>query len=251
MGRTNFRIRRLHLSRLLRVQEERHRLPPIIRAFGCDMKSSLKNALLLFATLAPGLLVGGDALPWNTLNSGHDVIGQLGVRLGKIVEIEAKVISGYSINGKTMGIEYLLQVESVAGVPLKDGPIIEFQTNTWDNVPLANDGFALYELRTGKKAERLTSKQKAELEVGYVGSRRKLLVYEEGRFCGVPEQLPEDDLPWQDHWGAFGFRTYLWVLKQLAVVVDAPKNLPDPRSPSVTPPAKEGGAPSVAVSLGR
>jgi hypothetical protein len=143
--------------------------------------------------------------------------------LGTVVEINAVIVAGRSIEAKEFMGAYLLKVTKVASNTVPKPPNCEFQTYSWDDVKIANNHFSLYELKKGKKTGHLSDSQIAELERGYVGHSYRLLAYEEGVYSGVPANLPEDYLIWQGH--AFDFRTHLVVLR---IIADAGKpNLQD------------------------
>jgi hypothetical protein len=168
-----------------------------------------------------------NGVRWDALNQGTDVIGRLGIRLGEVVEIEAKLVAGRELGSKEFDGSYLLEVQTVAGKAIDRKPVIAFYLDSWADVPLASDEFALYKLRTGKETGTLHERQVVELEKGYVGSAHRLLVYEVGEFSGIPRHLPDDYPVWQDH--GFAFHTSLHVLKE----VNTPP--PTPTSAHVAP----------------
>ena len=140
------------------------------------------------------------------------VVGQLGLPLGTVAEIEAEVVSGSSLRRKAYDGLYLLKVTHVDGKELSSPPLVRFSSPEFASVELANDTFALYEMTHGKEANSLDSAQIAELEQGYVGKKARLVVYEVGSFRGIPGQLPEDVPVWAD--SGFHFATSLTVLKE-------------------------------------
>lgn len=155
------------------------------------------------------------------------VVGRMGVPLGKVVEIEAIVVSGDSLKMKGYAGAYLLKVISVKtdtlmGKPWNKGtitlekmPLYEFSMHPFadGNVKLASDSFALYKIKKGKDTGTLTSDEVRELEKDYVGRKFTLLAYETGAFGGIPKEMPEDFLSWQDT--GFGFRSHLLVMRVL------------------------------------
>jgi hypothetical protein len=141
------------------------------------------------------------------------ITGDLGVPLGSIVEINATIIAGSSLGWKDLSSDYLLKVTKVGSNSVSNPPTCQFEIHSWDNVKIAPNVFALSELKNGKRADSLSSSQISELERGYVGKNYRLLVYEEGAFSGVPKDLPEDYMVWQDR--PFGFRSRLVVLRIL------------------------------------
>ena len=72
--------------------------------------------------------------------------------------------------------------------------------------------YNLLEIKTGEKAGSLGSNQVEQLEKGYVGATRRLVVYEAGAFDGEPYNLPPDAPSWQDV--RFGFTSSLVVLAE-------------------------------------
>ena len=147
---------------------------------------------------------------------GKDVaiIGQLGVPLGTVVQIDSTIVAGRSLGWKDLASEYLLKVIKVGSSSVSNPPTCQFQTHSWAEVKIASDVFSLYELKKGKKAGGLSDSQIAELERGYVGHAYRLLAYEEGVYSGVPADLPAGYPIWQGH--QFGFRTHLIVLRIIA-----------------------------------
>lgn len=142
--------------------------------------------------------------------SEHPVVGLLGLPLGTATDIHATVIAGSELRLKRYDGIYLLRVTKVAGHPLGKPVNLEFAVPGFSNVRLACNAFDLYRLKTGKEAGQLDSKEIAELEKGYVGKERHLLVYETGEYSGIPRDLPQDAPVWQDH--SFVFSTSLVVL---------------------------------------
>jgi hypothetical protein len=140
----------------------------------------------------------------------RNVVGELGVPLGKAVEIKAEVVSGNSTRRLADSGSYLLRVMDVDGRNLTPPTLMRFEVHHHASVELPNHTWALFELKHGEKAKKLTSAQLADLEKGYVGSNVQLLVYEVGSFRGFPGQLPDDAPIWQDV--GFGFYTSLTVL---------------------------------------
>ena len=98
----------------------------------------------------------------------------------------------------------------VDGNVLKSSFITEFELAPGASAKLASDPFDLYELKYDKRVEGLESSEISKLEEGYVGRQVKLTVYETGAFRGIPRELPEDAMIWQDH--PFEFRSWLVVL---------------------------------------
>lgn len=141
------------------------------------------------------------------------IIGRLGVPLGTVVEIEAVILDGDTLNTKAGAGTYLLKIEKVGGKNLIHPVISDFGVHPWDDIKLANDPFSLYKVITGAEAHSLKGDDIERFKKGYIGSRCRLLVYESGGFSGIPNGLPGDYMLWQDH--GFGFETYLFVLRVL------------------------------------
>jgi len=138
------------------------------------------------------------------------VSGELGIPLGTPANIRAIIIDGDSMKDKIRSSSYLLQVTEVNGVKLSVMPIMEFSLDHAQDTGLAADNFQLYYIRNKKEADGLTSDQIAELKIGYVGKSVSLVVYETGKFSGVPRNLPDDAFLWQDE--GFCFEPNLEVL---------------------------------------
>lgn len=148
------------------------------------------------------------------------VVGKLGLPLGTATEIEAQIISGRELRRKAYRSSYLLKVTHVGGKELDNRPLLTFSVPAFVSVRLANHTFGLHELKTGKKAGTLNSTQIEKLEKGYVGKTVRLLVYEVGRFHGIPSNLPNDFPVWQD--SGFHFSTSLTVLAERVCLRLAP-----------------------------
>ena len=152
------------------------------------------------------------APPPLTLDDLHrrPVIGQLGVPMGTVVEIEATVMAGHQTRLKALESAYLLCITHINGQPLSGPVVLEFGIPGFVSTALAADTFTLYEKKHGEAAHSLDSAQIAELEKDYVGRPVRLLVYEVGEYSGMPMNLPNDVPPWQDL--GFGFSTRLIIL---------------------------------------
>jgi len=140
----------------------------------------------------------------------RQVIGQLGVPLGTAVEINATVVAGDELRRKQYQSAYLLRVTEVDGRALELPPVMTFFVPGFSSVKLARNDFELHKMKTGAKARTFTREQIEALQQGYVGQQMGLVVYEIGRFAGIPKQLPNDVMPWADV--GFGFSTSLYVL---------------------------------------
>ena len=182
------------------------------------------NIFILFVIgiFLPSPLFAQKSVDYRELGTNVAIIGQLGVPLGTIIQVDVVVVAGRSLRrSKDLDGEYLLKVTKVASNSVSNPPTCEFQTHSWAEVKLAPDEFSLYELKNGKKAGSLSESQIAELERGYVGHAYHLLVYEEGIYSGVPNDLPNDYPIWQDR--PFGFHPHLIVLR----IIEEPGN-PNP-----------------------
>jgi len=171
----------------------------------------MKPFVFLFVALAiflPERQLAQTRVESSRLGKDFVIIGELGVPLGTVTEIDASIVSGRSLGSKGLTSDYLLKVTKVGTNSIAKSPTCRFQTH---DVKIASDVFALYELKNGKKPGTLSNTQITELERGYVGRAFHLLAYEEGMFTGVPQNLPADSVSWQDE--AFGFRSHLIVLR--------------------------------------
>lgn len=142
-----------------------------------------------------------------------EVIGKLGVPLGKVATIRATVLDGDSLQTKQSSGSYLLKISEVNGKKLDKESIVDFALAPGSDVKLANGDFALYKLKTGKEADSLTSEQIDKLKKDYVGQSFLLQVYELGGFTGIPDDMPNEAGVWQDT--GFYFHTYLRVLREV------------------------------------
>ncbi len=140
-----------------------------------------------------------------------DVIGELGVPLGKAVVIEAVVVRGNPRFKVEDGV-YFLNVESVDGKKLPSPKKMRFHVHSAVSVELATGNFALYKLKTGRETGSLKSEQIADLEKGYVGQRKKLFAYETGGYLGMPLNLTPEERTWPDY--DFRFINELMVLAE-------------------------------------
>jgi hypothetical protein len=145
------------------------------------------------------------------LNS-RPVVGELGVPLGTVVEVEATVVAGRELRVKGLSSLYLLEVTHVNGRSLTEPQMMEFAVPPWISASLANDNLDLHEMKTGQKAGSLDGDAIEELERGYVGKRVRVAVYEVGRFTGIPRNLPDDVPVWADV--GFWFRSSLIVVAE-------------------------------------
>ena len=142
----------------------------------------------------------------------RQVIGQLGVPLGTVVEIKATVVAGDDLRKKLYQGAYLLRVTEVDGRGLESLPVMTFFVPGFSSVKLARNDFELHKMKTGKKVSSLNQEQIETLQQGYVGQQMRLVVYEIGRFAGIPKQLPNDVMSWADV--GYGFSTSLYVLAE-------------------------------------
>lgn len=145
------------------------------------------------------------------------VIGLLGIPLGTVAEIDLIVVSGDATRRKADSSRYLLKVTHVNGQQLADERLMSFHVPGFAPVKLANDIFALYELKHGIEAKSLDSAQIKEMEKGYVGQSHRLAVYEVGSFHGIPSNMPVDVPVWQDT--GFHFSSSLVVLAERDLAV--------------------------------
>lgn len=182
------------------------------------MKNYISTALIAFLLIAglTGLRAADNepkSIPAESLNA-IQVIGKLGVPLGKVATVRATVVDGDSLRTKADSGSYLLKITEVNGIKLDTQPIVDFALAPGSNVKLANGNFALYELKTGEEAKSLTSEQIEKLKKDYVGKSFLLQVYELGGFTGIPANMPKEVAVWQDT--GFHFQTYLRVLREVA-----------------------------------
>ena len=141
------------------------------------------------------------------------VVEKLGVPLGEVATIRAIIVDGDSLRTKADMGSFFLRVTEVNGKKLDSEPIIDFFLAPGSRAKLANDNFELYELKTGKKTGELTGSKIEKLKEDYVGRALLLQVYELGSFSGLPKNLPQEVMVWQDR--GFHFRTYLRILREV------------------------------------
>jgi hypothetical protein len=139
-----------------------------------------------------------------------DVVGSLGLPLGTCARIQA-TITTRNLMKRDSG-DYFLTITHVDGQRLPTPVVSRFfvHSQATRNVKLANDNFALYELRTGKKAGSLDTEQIARLEEGYVGRSVNVLAYQTGSFSGTPNH--KKFATWQGT--SFHFSTHIVVMDQ-------------------------------------
>lgn len=174
-----------------------------------------------YLCVSMGLLCGYVALARDEQNpqpisieelNARPIIGELGVPLGTVAEVDAVVVSGDEIRSKASSGTYLLKITHVDGNKLNEHRLMPFFVQAFAPVQLASNTFELYELKHGKKARSLGHDQIEEMEKGYVGKSIRLAVYEAGSFAGMPAKLPKDVPVWQDK--GFRFATSLTVLTE-------------------------------------
>jgi hypothetical protein len=160
------------------------------------------------------------------IRSGRaSVIGVLGVQLGTVVEIVARVSHSRASGGKQVS-GYVLEIETIDGEPTREKPILAFAVAAGSAARLAAtenelDGLVRDLVTPGKRtevvdgqvieAEPISRAEADSFRKAYVGSRHKIIAYEYGTFDGAPANVPKDYgylLPLSP----FGIRTQLRVL---------------------------------------
>jgi len=175
--------------------------------------AALLTALLLGCSTAPLVLDLPDDPPLTIADlQSRPVIGSLGIPLGTVAEIKAKIVTGREIGDKRHAGRYVLRVTEVDGKAREEGPMMDFEVPAFVNAHIAADELALYKLKEGKDAGSLNKEEIADLEKGYVDRQVLLAVYESGEFGGIPRNLPKDVPVWQGR--AFSFNTHLVVLAE-------------------------------------
>lgn len=144
---------------------------------------------------------------------GTDVIGQLVVPLGTCAAIRAVVVSGDSLRSKAESGRYLLRVIEVDGRALVEPQLFRYSNAPGvAGLPLNQSDHA--QRVHGKQAAVLSAEDAAKLERDFVGTEQRLVVYEVGRFDGMPSNLPEGHPEWQA--AAFGFGTSLVIVADVS-----------------------------------
>lgn len=159
----------------------------------------------LFAVI--GVKAQTTELTVEALNSGkYTVKGALGIPLGHAVEVTGRIVAGEAYDQLWEG-RYCLQIETVSGRAVTDGPVLRFDGSC---VGLPATHFELAEDLNGAKVHRLTFSECQELDKRYVGTWKRLVVVEYGEFSGMPIGGTPDDCPKMSG-RLFGFTTYLFV----------------------------------------
>jgi len=144
--------------------------------------------------------------------NNKNVIGELGLPLGTIAVVRATIYDGDLLRRKRYSGSYLLKVTHVNDEIITSKPILEFSVLHARDIDLAPDNFELFFMINGYEAEELTSSQMESLKNEYVNKEVTLVCYETGEFAGLPEDTPDDVLPWQEH--GFLFKTKLEILSR-------------------------------------
>ncbi len=137
------------------------------------------------------------------------VIGAVGVPLGTVFQVEGTIVPARETLGLLYNSRFMLKVEKVNGTPLPKPVRMWFRAMP-NAGTMPDEIFALAEWKTGHPCSELAAGEQKKLEAEYVGTRYKVLVVENGRFAGVPEELPDGCPLWSAP--AYGFETDLLVL---------------------------------------
>jgi len=157
--------------------------------------------------------------------NGKTIIGKLGMPLGSPAVIKAVIVDGETMKDKIHSESYLLAVIEVNGSLLQDKPVLEFSLNHSLDVELAVDNIEL--INMFGEGDDLSEEYVNGLKKKYVGKEVSLLVYETGHFSGVPNDLPDNALLWQDE--GFNFKSTLEVLLE-AVPMNQGTHKPSPQN---------------------
>ena len=141
------------------------------------------------------------------------VIGELGIPLGSPAAIKAVIVDGATLKDKIHSESYLLEVIEVNGSNMEKRPVLEFSLRHSLDVDLAANNAQLINKFGGEGNNGRGEDIVPSLKTNYVGKEVNLLVYETGKFSGVPNDLPDNAPLWQDE--GFGFRSTLEVLLQV------------------------------------
>lgn len=164
--------------------------------------------LLLVAWLATAGLNARTVVSLAELQSKDTtVIGALGLPLGSIFEVEGTIVPARASLGLLYNSYYLLRVESVNGAALAKPVIMWFEVKDPQiKMPASIPELAKQQL--GR--ENATDEETDRLERAYVGTRYKVTVVENGKFDGLPRNMPD----YCSIWSAppYGFTTYLVVI---------------------------------------
>lgn len=200
-----------------------HRVDHMKRTARTFVKAGVATIISLLLVTGCGTM-GRERISWKDLDDLNriEVIGALGVPICHYVEVEATVARKNSAKGNG---DYRLDVTKVDGRALPEPLRMEFWDSTYE-VPA--DDFARYEQLHGTRKDILTDKDCDGLDVGYVGKKFTLLVYESGQFHDPPSE-EMDKYEDSRQLAGWGFSTNLRVVKVLSM---APQTL---RSEGVVP----------------
>ena len=122
----------------------------------------------------------------------EDPEGRLGVTVGTVVVIEARIVRAEKFGHPNHIGRYLLQVLKVNGAKTSKKPTFMYAVrgSAIDRKSLPDDIFDLYKLKTGKNAEELEAHQIAFAEKGYVGQVMTFLAAEAGHPGNDPDPDP-------------------------------------------------------------
>ncbi len=140
-----------------------------------------------------------------------EVIGRLGVPLGKAVVIEGEIVAEVDETSKVGESHYVLRVRSIAGQPLPRPVQMDFECHpcsTWQCKKQIGP-FATSAVIQDEGAKRLSKDEIRRFNEERTGRALRLLAYETGCFGGIPNNLTPNDMPsWQD----FGWHFSTWLI---------------------------------------
>jgi hypothetical protein len=141
----------------------------------------------------------------------NKVIGRMGIKLGVVVKVKGVVISGDELRYKAASGRYFFRVTEIEGKTLGTPVVMAFSKEMWDSAPMADNAHNLYWVKKGKAPDAgVSSKEREELQAGYLGKEFQLIVYETGKFSGVVEN-PYGE-PIEVAHSGFGFESYMVVM---------------------------------------
>jgi hypothetical protein len=165
-------------------------------------------------------------------SSPTGIMGQLGIPLGTVAEIEASVVTipDLPVSGPGVGRSYGLRVEKINRNAVSTPVVLRFEVRGTLMVRVAPHDVALERLlrRLPLRGE-FNAVDSAALEVRdaiplspaevdalqqtYIGSKHKLLVYEDAKLQGAPAKLPEE-FGWLFPTGSYRFNSFLAVFAE-------------------------------------
>ena len=140
------------------------------------------------------------------------IVGELGIPLGTVAEIEAVVVNDSEKEEPMFGY-FLLSVEKVNGTLLPKPKLLRFSAPFTEAMVFATHEDLRQRLLKSTATRGKVTETEVQTQVHkYVGTRLKLVAYERGRFDGAPRHFPDGVIPFQGT--VFGYESELVILKK-------------------------------------